>query len=154
MKTKNKNIIIKILKIIFIIYIAILSYFLFFSERYGRDIVHSEYRYNLTLFKELERFIKHRKIIGLEGFVVNIIGNVFAFTPFGFLLPIISPKNRKIINVTLLTLQFSFTIELLQLIFKVGIFDVDDLFMNTLGGVIGFLIFKILNSIRKKIRSS
>ena len=149
MKTEQR--IIKILKIVFIIYIAVLTYFLFFSERYGRDIIHNEYRYNLTLFTELRRFIEYREVIGLEGFIVNIFGNILAFTPFGFLLPIISQDNRKLINVTLITLQFSFTIELLQLVFKVGIFDVDDLFMNTLGGIIGYLVFKITNSIRKRI---
>lgn len=149
MKSKNKQIIINILKVAFIIYIALLAYFLFFSERYGRNIVHTEYRYNLTLFKELRRFIQYRNIIGIESFIVNIFGNILAFTPFGFLLPIISPDNKKLIKITLRTLQFSLTIELLQLVFKVGIFDVDDLLMNTLGGIIGYLIYKILNSFRK-----
>ena len=149
MKSKNKQIIINILKVAFIIYIALLAYFLFFSERYGRNIVHTEYRYNLTLFKELRRFIQYRNIIGIESFIVNIFGNILAFTPFGFLLPRISPDNKKLIKITLRTLQFSLTIELLQLVFKVGIFDVDDLLMNTLGGIIGYLIYKILNSFRK-----
>ena len=135
MKAKQKQIIM-ILKVIFIVYIATLSYFLFFSERFGRDIGYSEYKYNLSLFKELTRFITYRKQIGFERFIINIFGNLLAFTPFGVLLPIVSPDNRKLIKVTLLTLQFSFTIELLQLIFKVGIFDVDDLFMNTLGGML------------------
>ncbi len=149
MKTKQR--IIKILKLVFIIYIAVIAYFLFFSERYGRGIVHSEYRYNLTLFKELKRFIEHREVIGLEGFIVNIFGNILAFTPFGFLLPVISEENRKLAKVALVTFQFSLTIELLQLVFKVGIFDVDDLFMNTLGGIIGYIIFKISNSFWKRI---
>ncbi|NLJ91188.1 MAG: VanZ family protein [Clostridiales bacterium] len=139
------------LNVIFIAYIAILTYFLFFSERYGRDTGLSNYRYNLTLFKELSRFITYRKQLGLESFIVNIFGNILAFTPFGILLPVVSPDNRKFINVGLLTLQFSFTIELLQLIFKVGIFDVDDLFMNTLGGILGYLIFKGFYVLGKRI---
>lgn len=126
---------------LFILYIILLAYFLFFSERYGRTTSTEEYRYNLTLFKEVKRFIMYRKVIGLESFLVNIIGNVFAFAPFGFVLPIISRDNRKFLNVTFLSFEFSLTIELIQLLFKVGIFDVDDILMNTVGGLIGYLCF-------------
>ncbi len=132
-----------ITRVLFVLYIILLAYFLFFSERYGRTLGSDEYRYNLTIFKELKRFITYRNEIGLESFVVNIIGNVLAFTPFGFALPIISIRNRKLINITLLSLEFSLTIEIIQLILKVGIFDVDDLFLNTLGGIIGGLCFLI-----------
>ena len=41
-------------------------------------------KYNLQLFKEIKRFIKYREYIGFEGFVVNIVGNVLAFSPYGF----------------------------------------------------------------------
>ena len=130
----------------------VLTYFLFFSEHYGRVTGHGEYRYNLILFKEFNRFIIHRDKVGIESFIVNIFGNIFAFSPFGFILPIINPDNRKLLNIILLTLFFSLTIEVLQLITKVGIFDVDDLFMNTLGGFIGYLIFKLVLFINKKVK--
>lgn len=132
-----------ITRVLFVLYIILLAYFLFFSEHYGRTLGSDEYRYNLTFFKEVKRFITYRNEIGLESFVVNIIGNVLAFTPFGFALPIISIRNRKLINITLLSLEFSLTIEIIQLMLKVGIFDVDDLFLNTLGGIIGGLCFLI-----------
>ena len=140
-------------RLLFVSYIILLAYFLFFSEHYGRTLVLDEYRYNLTLFKEVKRFITYRNEIGLESFVVNIIGNVLAFAPFGFVLPIISVRNRKLLNIVLLSFEFSLTIEIIQLIYKVGIFDVDDLFMNTLGGMLGgicfFICHKILRAIRK-----
>lgn len=143
MKPIHRTIIMTITRVLFVLYIILLAYFLFFSERYGRTLGSDEYRYNLTLFKELKRFITYRNEIGLESFVVNIIGNILAFTPFGFALPIISVRNRTLINITLLSLEFSLTIEIIQLILKVGIFDVDDLFLNTLGGIIGGLCFLI-----------
>lgn len=136
-------------RVLFILYIILLAYFLFFSEHYGRTITSNEYRYNLVLFKELKRFILYRKEIGIESFIVNIFGNVLAFTPFGFVLPIISVSNRKLINIALLSLEFSLTIELIQLIFKVGIFDVDDLFLNTIGGILGGIFFFIYRKILK-----
>lgn len=129
--------------VLFIIYIVLLAYFLFFSERYGRTEESQQYRCNLILFKEIKRFITYRDTLGFESVFVNIFGNVFAFSPFGFVLPIISPKNRKFINITLLSLELTITIEVMQLLLKVGIFDVDDIFMNTLGGIIGYICFFI-----------
>ena len=139
-------------RLLFVLYIVLLAYFLFFSEHYGRTLVLDKYRYNLTLFKEVKRFITYRNEIGLESFVVNIIGNVLAFAPFGFVLPIISVRNRKLLNIVLLSFEFSLTIEIIQLIYKVGIFDVDDLFMNTLGGMLGGICFFICHSILRAVR--
>lgn len=141
-------------RIIFVVYIILLSYFLFFSERYGRTTSLEEYRYNLTLFKELNRFIKYRHDIGIESFIVNIFGNVLAFAPFGFVIPIISKENRKLFHIVFLSLEFSLIVELLQLIFRVGIFDVDDIFLNTLGGFIGGIAFFICYAIYKRWGSS
>lgn len=146
-----KTVIVAISRVLFILYIILLAYFLFFSERYGRTIVSNEYRYNLTVLKEVRRFITYRELIGFESFVVNIFGNIFAFAPFGFVLPIISDKNRKFWNIALLSLEFSLTIELIQLLFKVGIFDVDDIIMNTIGGMIGYLCFFIGHKVYKSL---
>jgi glycopeptide antibiotics resistance protein len=146
---KKKAWISKIAWIIFIIYMIFLVYFLFFSERYGRT-VSREYRYNLELFKEIKRFIAYRELLGIEIFIVNIVGNILAFAPFGFTLPIISVKNRKFFNITLLTIEFSLTVELLQLLLKLGSFDVDDIFLNTIGGMLGYLFFAICRRICSK----
>lgn len=143
MKPIHRKIIKTTTRLVFAVYLIMLAYFLFFSERFGRTISSTEYRYNIVLFKELKRFITYRNEIGIEGFVINIVGNILAFTPFGFALPIISNYNRKLWNIILLSFEFSLTIELIQLMFKVGIFDVDDLFMNTVGGLIGGICFHI-----------
>ena len=45
---------------------------------------------------------------------------------------------------------FSLCIETLQLITKVGVFDVDDLMMNTVGGLIGWIIYCIIRFIYHK----
>lgn len=152
MKSNHKKIIITVTRVLFALYIILLAYFCFFSERYGRTLVSEEYRYNLTLFKELKRFITYRKELGIESFVVNIFGNVLAFMPFGFALPIISPQNRKFFKIVLLSLEFSLSIELIQIILNVGIFDVDDLFLNTMGGILGGLCFFICNGIFKGLQ--
>lgn len=145
MKIKNSNKKVVIYwNVVFYIYIIFLSYFLFFSERYGRINCSEKYRYNLIFLSEIKRFIKHREILGIENFVVNIIGNILAFSPFGFILPLINKSANKFYKVIFLSALFSLTIECLQLIFKVGIFDIDDILLNTLGGLLGYLGYKII----------
>lgn len=133
--------------LLFYLYIVMLSYFLFFSEHYGRDYVMEGYRYNLQFFKEIERFIQYREKLGFETFVVNILGNVLAFAPFGFLLPLIHKRYRRFFKIMFLSILFSLTVEAIQLYLKVGIFDVDDILLNTTGGLLGYIVFTICHAI-------
>lgn len=110
-----------------------------------------EYRYNLVPFLEIRRFWKHREILGAEAVLTNLAGNVLAFLPFGSMLPVISRKARSIFRITLFSFEFSFFVECTQLITKVGTFDVDDLMLNTLGGVIGYLMFVMCNRMRRHL---
>lgn len=152
MKEMNKNRIIIIGWVLFYIYILLLSYFLFFSERYGRDLIRQQY--NLVLFKEIKRFIQYREHIGLEGFIVNIFGNVIAFMPYGFLLPLLNRAYRRFYIIVILSVLFSLIIESAQLILKVGVFDVDDILMNSLGGILGYVMFLIIHSIYKHMEKN
>ena len=150
MKKSEAKIIKQISWILFIFYILALIYFLFLSEAYGRTIADRSYHYNLVLFKELKRFITYRKSLGTVVVMTNIFGNIIGFIPFGYILPIISKRRRKFAVIGLLSFQLSLSIEVLQLVLKVGSFDVDDLILNTLGGLIGYLLFWISNKIRRK----
>ena len=143
MKEQSKKGIIKAGWLLFYIYIISLCYFLFFSEYYGRDYISENYRYNLELLKEIKRFIRYREILGLENFVVNILGNILAFAPLGFLLPLLDQKYRKFYRMAILSLLFSLLVEVVQLLLKVGIFDVDDLLLNTLGGMLGYVVCRL-----------
>lgn len=147
MKEHKKALYTKAGWLLFYLYIILLSYFLFFSERYGRDFTTHGYRYNLELFKEIKRFIRYRKQLGFENFAVNIVGNILAFAPYGFFLPLLNKKYRKLIYVILLSFTFSLAVEIVQLYLKVGIFDVDDILLNSIGGVIGYLFYLIWSHI-------
>ena len=61
-----------------------MSYFLFFAEIMGRTNLTRTYHYNLVPFLEIKRFIIYRKKLGMTAVVVNLLGNVAAFLPFGF----------------------------------------------------------------------
>lgn len=149
MREVHKKHIIIIGRLLFYVYILLLSYFLFFSERYGRDSVTQQF--NLQLFKEIKRFIKHREQIGLEGFVVNIFGNVIAFMPYGFLLPLLNRAYRRFFIIAILSIVFSLVVETAQLLLRVGVFDVDDILLNSLGGVLGYIIFLVIHSLYKRM---
>lgn len=138
--------------VLFIAYLALLVHFMFFAESFGRDVQQREYAYNLELFKEIKRFYNYRQQLGIKAFVLNIVGNVVGFMPCGFFLPIVSRRGRKWYNAVLLCFGLSLCIEVTQLVFKVGSFDVDDLFLNTLGGAMGYIIYRIVQKLRIRRR--
>lgn len=154
MRKEQKRAIKKFSWLFFIIYLIMMAYFLFFSEYLNRSNLGTEYRYNLTLFQEVKRSFWCFRAGDYSYFVLNFIMNILAFVPYGFFLPILSknPKHRKFFYVIFSALQFTFLIEVVQLVLKVGTFDVDDIFLNTLGGVAGFILFQIVQLIWKMIR--
>lgn len=123
------------------IYLACLVYFMFFSEGYGRTLPHRDYQYNLVLFREIRRFLKYRDILGPVAVTLNVFGNVAMFIPLGCGLPALFPRLGSFLRTAILTFGISLLAETLQLLLKVGCFDVDDLLLNTVGGCIGYLIY-------------
>ena len=134
--------------VLFLAYLAMLVYFVFFAESFGRDSAQHEYAYNLELFKEIKRFYQYRHQLGIEAFLLNVVGNMAAFMPCGFFLPIVSRRGRKWYKNTMICFGLSLCIETVQLVFKVGSFDVDDLLLNTVGGVIGYISYRIVQNAR------
>lgn len=135
-------------RVLFFFYLMGLCYFLFFAENYGRVLGEGTYRYNLVPFREIERFWTYRRILGIHSFY-NLVGNVVGFIPAGFFIPILWEKKKGFFFTFWVTFQMSFFVELTQLLLKVGSFDVDDLILNTLGGVLGYLILVITGLGRK-----
>lgn len=136
---------------LFVLYLLGISYFLFFSEQFGRTNHNQDYRYNLVLFQEIKRYLSYFDKMSFGLFILNIFGNIFAFTPFGFCLPLIKPRFDHFFRILLSSMLFSLTIETIQLVFKVGSFDVDDILLNTFGAVLGFFCFRIMLWIHKKL---
>ena len=101
---------------------------------------------NITPFAEIMRY----KITS-EYFLLNVIGNIALFIPFGYIISkYIKPKN--ILYILLIALCVSTTIEIVQL--NIGrSFDIDDIMLNLIGGVIGYLIYKFLDYIKEKLPS-
>ncbi|MCD8336300.1 MAG: VanZ family protein [Lachnospiraceae bacterium] len=139
----------KVIKVLgaclFLLYMAGLVYFLFLSEDYGHGGV-GEYDYNIYPFREIARYIRYRELLGMRAVLINLVGNVIGFMPFGALVPLMARGARRAWRITLLSLEISALVEVSQLIFHVGCFDVDDMILNTLGGLLGYLAFRIMSS--------
>ena len=129
-------------KILFVLYILVLIYFLFFDER--------QYRYNLVLFQEIKRFWIYREQLGSWAVAANLLGNVAGFIPLGLIPPVVSSNARGFFFITFSGFSLSLCVETAQLITKLGCFDVDDLVMNTLGTAIGYFVFAVCHFIYKK----
>ncbi len=99
---------------------------------------------NYMPFKEIFRYS-----LGSQLFFKNVIGNMIIFIPFG-LFTAYYLKLKKIINVLILSIVASFTIETIQLIIG-RVFDIDDIILNVLGAVIGYFLYKFAIRIQSKI---
>lgn len=73
----------------------------------------------------------------------NILGNIFLFVPFAFLLPICFSKGRTLKESFLYSFLLSTLVELYQFTFRVGVLDVDDVILNVIGGIIGYIVYKL-----------
>ncbi len=136
--------------ILFLSYLMGLVYFMFFSESLGRTDMSVGYRYNLEPFREIRRCIERWEVLGPVNAGLNLFGNVIAFMPLGFILPMLSGSTRKWYWALFLSLLCSLAIETVQLYTRRGSFDVDDLMLNTLGGLAGYWCFLAAAAIRRK----
>ena len=75
----------------------------------------------------------------LEGIFLNIL----LYVPMGYLLPMVWPKLGSVL-VILIGFLSSLLTESIQLVFHLGLFEVDDLFNNTLGTIFGVLLYLLL----------
>ena len=99
---------------------------------------------NFIPFKEIFRYQ-----IGSRLFIKNIVGNILLFLPYGYFASYYL-NNKKLWPTALLTIIVSFTIETVQL--KIGrTFDVDDIILNTCGGIIGGFIYSLSESVSNKL---
>ncbi|OCA90584.1 hypothetical protein A8F94_01495 [Bacillus sp. FJAT-27225] len=118
-------------------YLSILFYLLFFSAY--RNGVRGELNYNVIPFATIAGYFKgFQRMSPTDQFA----GNILAFIPFGVFLSFLLQKWANTLRIAALSFSLSMLAELAQITFRIGAFDVDDLLLNTLGGIIGYLLMK------------
>jgi len=125
----------KIALILFLIYMAVVLRLTVFRSGFLNERL-----FNLTLFIDL---IDVYRNAGVRLFLWLFIGNIIWFVPFGFLMPILL-KKESFLKIAGLGFMFSFAIESVQFIFRLGVAELDDLILNTFGAVIGYLIYRLI----------
>ncbi len=96
---------------------------------------------NLMPFREILRYD-----IGTKAFYKQVFGNILLFIPLGYFATSYC-KIKGLGTITLVSLLSSLTIEVTQ--HYIGrTFDIDDIILNVVGGIVGFLIYTALNAIR------
>ena len=120
-----------------LLYSMLLFYVVTFQDvNYGTN--------NVIPFKEILRYE-----VGSKMFIKNILGNIILFVPFGLFVSYIM-KTRKMWPILFITVVTSGIIEYTQL--KIGrTFDIDDILLNCLGGIFGFLLYIGLTAIKRHL---
>ena len=142
MKQKHKSIL-----LFFIAYSIITLWILIFKCNVFIDVV--LYPRNLSLSERFVRYLipfsdlEHRSLgYILPWDIFLIVMNVLLFIPIGILSLLFFNKWQSFAVVFLAPL----IIELFQLFAVIGVFATTDLITNTLGGLIGLLLYKLLFS--------
>jgi glycopeptide antibiotics resistance protein len=86
-----------------------------------------------------------------DGLEISTILNIILFMPFGFLLPTLWTKYRRLLPTLCSGILFSIIIEIAQLFIPFRASDITDLIMNTLGTICGWIIFNIISKIFHKL---
>lgn len=126
---------------IWIIALVVYTIILFYFAVIGRDMVQSLKPVRFILF---ERYTSQ----DCSGYS-DIYNNIALFIPLGVVVGLLVEKY-KMLKTSFFGLLLSLTIEFSQLYFKRGIFDVDDLFDNTIGALIGGLLIAMVIKFKKR----
>ncbi len=114
----------------------------YFRYHYHSGIIRQGWKNaNLRPFHTIRSFYNSRRLnAGYK--MINLGGNIIGFIPLGILLPLLfgplDRPGRLLGTVFLISLGF----ESIQLLFGLGAFDVDDMILNSLGGLTGYLFYR------------
>lgn len=116
-----------------IIYFLLLYYLLLSTEGATSG-------FNIIPFQEITRYK-----FGSKSFFYNVLGNIALFIPFGYFVSDYL-KAKKTSHILLVSTLISLTAELIQ--YKIGrAFDIDDIILNVVGAIIGFLAYRCVQTI-------
>jgi glycopeptide antibiotics resistance protein len=124
--------------------------------RLKQNVIHPEYiaarlqSGNLIPLKEISRAIE----VMSGPSQLNLLGNIAVFVPLGVFLSVLAKAGQPTLaGVFWRSLGVSFGLELSEVMFSIGTFDVDDLILNSVGGLIGFIVYASWTSLLRREKS-
>ncbi|MBB1286569.1 VanZ family protein [Flavisolibacter sp. BT320] len=116
------------------------------SSYYKKHHANSSYRdYNVVPFRTIKFFLTDS--VSTSSAFFNLAGNILLFVPLGLLLPLVVRSTATFVKIMVSTMALSVCFEVYQRIAQIGKADIDDVLLNTLGGMIGYGIFSFLKRI-------
>jgi len=110
------------------------------TESYWEDF---SQKINLIPLHTITEFWNNLHGGGRSHAFINLAGNVVMFVPLGFFIPYVFRKADSFRHSMLYALIMIVCIEIIQLVTLLGSLDVDDLILNMIGVVIGYLIYRL-----------
>ncbi|MCU5342565.1 VanZ family protein [Bacillus cereus] len=108
---------------------------------------------NLVPFRSTIRYLTEFDSYNIDIVLMNTLGNVIIFIPFGFLLPLLFKQINNVKMASKIFIKFILLIESLQLLTFTGVFDIDDIILNMLGALIGYGSFVGIKYIWERVKS-
>ncbi len=123
----------EVLGLFFMIYILCLFQIVTFEDQ---TLIVGDHNFNLIPFREILRYS-----LGSRLFFKNVVGNLVMFVPYGFFASYFTKTIKPKVALALITFA-SLGIEFTQL--AIGrVFDIDDIILNVVGGMLGFAVYLI-----------
>ena len=121
-----------------------------FEELENRIIMFSSeetINFNLIPFRSIGVQLTH---INEWWALKNILGNIISFIPFGFLLLIVYNKINSFFKFFASNILFILFVESFQFFTRIGCFDVDDIILNFVGSLCGYLVLLLVKFLFKR----
>ncbi len=135
----------------FSLYLVVLLTLMFVVSRFGGMAQgysfqeKLQYMSNFVPFETIGSYVEayQNGTMNTDIIVRNLGGNMIAFTPFGFFLPFLFKRLRKLVPFLLVFVSCLFVLEVAQLLTARGSFDVDDFILNVPSALLGWSIFML-----------
>ncbi|AIQ46843.1 hypothetical protein R70723_13890 [Paenibacillus sp. FSL R7-0273] len=125
--------------VLLFIYSAAVLYWMFLG--FGRTVrTEGALQYNLEPLRTVKLYFDLDNGVSFTGRLINLAGNVIVFIPFGVFIPLVQARLRNVFTLTLWAVPSILLLETLQMLLRVGSFDVDDLLLNLMGVWAGLFI--------------
>lgn len=135
-------------RLAFTCYGIVLCFNLFLNGPYR--VIGRSRSFNLVPFKTIDEMISNYGFTP-DVVIVNLVGNVMAFAPLGFFMPIIFRKVENIRTVLFIGAGASLCAEFIQFTLKLGALDIDDIILNSIGTILGFAAYRVAVSLLQRI---